>query len=88
MFELLVDRLRMHQVMMAPEPWTDWHTSVCDCFEDASTCKGQRGPLIVSRVHPPSVSVWLCRLLRLLVLPLPGVHGFIQVWGEHLPPAM
>lgn len=33
---------------MAPEPWTDWHTSVCDCFEDASTCKDQWRRLVSS----------------------------------------
>lgn len=33
---------------MAPEPWTDWHTSVCDCFEDASTCKDQWRRLVLS----------------------------------------
>eukprot|EP00066_Takifugu_rubripes_P008335 XP_003974461.1 PREDICTED: cornifelin-like [Takifugu rubripes] len=30
--------MRIEHLPMAPEPWTDWHTSVCDCFEDASTC--------------------------------------------------
>lgn len=77
--------------MMAAEAWTDWHTSVCDCFEDASTCKDGRGCLLRltgACTCATLLFVCFCRLLRLLVLPLPGVHGFIQVRGERLPPGV
>lgn len=51
---------------MAEEPWTDWHSSVFDCFEDANTCKDGCHDFILCVIRH---CCWIC-------VVFPGCYGF------------
>lgn len=74
---------------MAVQPVTEWSTGLLSCCDNCSSCKGLsqlNEHLFSFPVKSLLKAACFSRLLRVLVLPLPRLHGVRDGWGEPLSP--